>query len=71
MINLLCAVVLAVEPLPCEYPLWVIPNVLLTPHTAGYSTVIDRRHVEFLIDNMRRFTLDEPLRNQVEKALWI
>ncbi len=45
--------------------------MLLTPHTTGYSTVIARRHFEFLIDNVRRFTPDERLRNQVEKAHWI
>ena len=26
-----------VEPLPADHPLWEFPNVILTPHTAGYS----------------------------------
>ena len=27
------------EPLPAEHPLWTMPNVLLTPHTAGMGAV--------------------------------
>ena len=62
--------VFEVEPLPREHPLWDLTNVILTPHTAGYSTVIARRHLALLVDNVRRFTRGEPLRNEVEKALW-
>jgi phosphoglycerate dehydrogenase-like enzyme len=25
------------EPLPADHPLWTTPNVLITPHTAGYA----------------------------------
>ena len=32
-----------VEPLPADHPLWDFPNVILTPHTAGYSPVIAAR----------------------------
>ena len=31
--------VFEVEPLPADHPLWRMENVILTPHTAGYSPV--------------------------------
>ena len=59
-----------VEPLPSDHPLWDFPNVILTPHTAGYSPVIARRHLETLVENVSRFARGEPLLNVVEKVLW-
>ena len=59
-----------VEPLPNDHPLWDFPNVLLTPHTAGYSPAIARRHLETLVENVGRFARGEPLLNVVDKALW-
>jgi phosphoglycerate dehydrogenase-like enzyme len=62
--------VFEVEPLPADHPLWDFPNVIITPHTAGYSPVIAARHLATLVDNVRRFAAGEPLRNVVDKALW-
>ncbi len=62
--------VFEVEPLPPDHPLWDFPNVILTPHTAGYSPAIAARHLETLVDNVARFARGEPLRNVVDKALW-
>jgi phosphoglycerate dehydrogenase-like enzyme len=59
-----------VEPLPADHPLWDLPNVILTPHTAGYSTAIAPRHLATLVANVRRFARGEPLANVVDKALW-
>ena len=59
-----------VEPLPADHPLWDFPNVILTPHTAGYSPVIAERHLATLVENVGRFARGEPLRNVVDKALW-
>lgn len=59
-----------VEPLPADHPLWGFPNVILTPHTAGYSPVIARRHLEALVANVGRFARGEPTENVVNKALW-
>ena len=58
------------EPLPTSHPLWDFPQVILTPHTAGYSTVIARRHLDLLCENVGRFHRGEPLRNVVDKQLW-
>src|SRR5262249_1178535 len=58
------------EPLPAEHPLWGFPNVILTPHIAGYSPGMAERHRGVLLDNLGRFQESEPLRNVVNKALW-
>ena len=59
-----------IEPLPASHPLWDFPNVILTPHMAGYSPVIAKRHLATLVDNVGRFTRGETLVNVVDKALW-
>jgi phosphoglycerate dehydrogenase-like enzyme len=59
-----------VEPLPAEHPLWGFPNVILTPHIAGYSPRIAERHLEVLIENVRRFVRGESLMNVVDKRTW-
>jgi len=59
-----------VEPLPADHPLWDFPNVILTPHTAGYSPVIAARHLATLVENVGRFMRGEVLVNVVNKALW-
>ena len=59
-----------VEPLPKDHPLWDFPNAILTPHTAGYSPAIARRHLETLVENVGRFARGEPLLNVVDKDLW-
>ena len=62
--------VFEVEPLPADHLLWSFPNVIITPHTAGYSPVIAGRHLAVLVDNVRRFARGEPLLNRVDKTLW-
>jgi phosphoglycerate dehydrogenase-like enzyme len=62
--------VFEVEPLPADHPLWDMPNVILTPHTAGYSTAIAPRHLATLVENVGRFTRGESLINVVDKAAW-
>jgi phosphoglycerate dehydrogenase-like enzyme len=59
-----------VEPLPASHPLWDFPNVILTPHTAGYSPVIASRHGALIAENVGRFVRGEPLMHVVNKALW-
>jgi phosphoglycerate dehydrogenase-like enzyme len=58
------------EPLPADHPLWTMPGVLITPHTAGYGPYLDERRFEILLDNCRRFTAGQPLRNVVDKSSW-
>jgi len=58
------------EPLPTGHPLWTMSNVIITPHTAAASPRIAERHLETLLDNLRRFAAGQPLRNVVDKARW-
>ena len=59
-----------IEPLPADHALWSAPNVLLTPHTAGFGPYLDDRRLDIILDNCRRFAAGEPLRNVVDKANW-
>jgi phosphoglycerate dehydrogenase-like enzyme len=62
--------VFEVEPLPPDHPLWNFPNVIVTPHTAGYAPVIAARHLATLVENVRHFVQGAPLTNVVDKDLW-
>ena len=58
------------EPLPADHPLWTMPGVLLTPHTAGHGPYLDDRRYEVFSDNCQRFVAGQKLRNVVDKARW-
>lgn len=58
------------EPLPAEHPLWSAPNVLITPHTAGFGPFLDERRLAIIVDNARRFVRGESLVNVVDKQHW-
>lgn len=58
------------EPLPGDHPLWRMSNVIITPHVAGASPRIAQRHLNVLLENIRRFKADQPLINVVDKARW-
>ena len=58
------------EPLPADHPLWTLPGVIITPHTAGFGPYLDERRYEILLDNCRRFIAGQPLRNVVDKSSW-
>ena len=58
------------EPLPADHPLWTMPGVLMTPHTAGHGPYLDERRFQIIVDNARRFLGNQPLRNVVDKAKW-
>ena len=59
-----------IEPLPADHPLWDAPNVILTPHSAGFGPYLDDRRRDVLVENAKRLAANEPLINQVNKALW-
>jgi phosphoglycerate dehydrogenase-like enzyme len=57
--------VFATEPLPPDSPLWSLPNVLISPHTAALSKHEDRRIAEVFCDNATRLLDGRTLRNVI------
>jgi len=56
------------EPLPADSPLWKLPNVILSPHIAGYSSAYDARAVALFAENLTRYLAGLPLYNQIDIA---
>lgn len=54
------------EPLSKESPLWKFPNVIISPHIAGFSPHYDQRAAALFSENLRRLLAGEPLHNQVD-----
>lgn len=57
------------EPLPPDHPLWDVPNVIITAHTAGITPNYWQRAFAILADNIDRFNNGTPLRNLVSYDL--
>jgi phosphoglycerate dehydrogenase-like enzyme len=55
------------EPLPKDSPLWAMPNVLITPHMAGFRPDHWDAVVELFAENLRRFETGRELLNIVNK----
>jgi phosphoglycerate dehydrogenase-like enzyme len=55
------------EPLPARSPLWDMPGVMISPHTAGETTSEREALVEVFLDNLTRHIEGRPLRNVVDK----
>lgn len=58
--------VFATEPLPPESPLWTMPNVLVSPHSASTSDRENARLTDLFCDNLRRYLANAPLRNVLD-----
>lgn len=54
------------EPLPSDSPLWMMPNVLITPHISGSPTGYAPRVFEIFSDNLQRLIERKPLRNVID-----
>jgi len=57
------------EPLPADSPLWRLPNVILTPHIAGFSPHYDERAVALFSENLMRYLSGLKLYNLVDLSL--
>ena len=56
-----------IEPLPADHPMWAMPNVVVTPHTAGASPQRSHRNVLRFIENLKHYRADEPLEGLIDK----
>jgi phosphoglycerate dehydrogenase-like enzyme len=61
--------VFEVEPLPPGDPLWQLPNVLVSPHTADHTRDWIDAAMRFFLRQYERFRSGEPLENVVNKRL--
>jgi phosphoglycerate dehydrogenase-like enzyme len=59
--------VFAREPLESSSPYWDLPNVIVTPHTAGAMADYWTPLVALFSENLRRFERGDPLLNVVDK----
>ncbi|WP_210590180.1 D-2-hydroxyacid dehydrogenase [Streptomyces sp. GESEQ-35] len=59
--------VFAQEPLPAASPLWDLPGVIVSPHTAGEVTGWRIDLADLFLDNLGRRKEGRPLRNVVDK----
>ena len=57
------------EPLDASNPYWDLPNVIVTPHTAGAMRDYWTPLVSLFTENLGRFERGEPLVNVVDKQL--
>ncbi len=56
------------EPLPTDHPFWSMDEVIVSPHMAGDFAGWEEAFSEVFVDNFRRWTRGEPLRNVVDKG---
>lgn len=55
------------EPLPVGSPLWDLPNVLVSPHSASTIADEDSRLVDLFIENLDRYLAGRPLINVFDR----
>lgn len=58
--------VFATEPLPQGSPLWQLPNVVVSPHSAATSDRENDRITDLFCENLRRDRTGEPLLNVLD-----
>lgn len=57
------------EPLPPEHPLWMAPNVFITPHVSWQTQHYFTRVMDIFEQNLGRLSRGEKLLNQIDKTL--
>jgi phosphoglycerate dehydrogenase-like enzyme len=61
--------VFRVEPLPSDNPLWDMPRVIISPHSASTAENENMKLTKIFIDNMFNYLDGKPLRNVLDKKL--
>lgn len=53
------------EPLPDVSPFRELPNVVLTPHVAGFTVETRSRHLSSMVDELTRYFSGQPLQHEI------
>jgi phosphoglycerate dehydrogenase-like enzyme len=59
--------VFATEPLPASSDLWIVPNLLITPHISGWFPEYLERAVRLFLTNLERFERGETVLTPVDR----
>ena len=59
--------VFEVEPLPAESPLWDLPNLLYSPHIAGYIAAYAGMVQDLFVQNLERYVQGKPPVGLIQK----
>jgi glyoxylate/hydroxypyruvate reductase A len=57
------------EPLPPDNPLWGMPRVIISPHSASTADTENTKQTDLLIYNLKRYMKSETLKNVLDKNL--
>ena len=60
--------VFPMEPIPSNHPIFECNNVVMTPHTSGWGEERQQRLVAHFAENIRRYSLGEPMLAVVDKV---
>lgn len=60
--------VLEKEPCPPDSPLWDEPNLLLTPHSAGYCEALEERKIKQFIENFKEYAMTGKISRCINKT---
>jgi phosphoglycerate dehydrogenase-like enzyme len=58
--------VFAIEPLPANSPLWDMPNVIISPHSASAAENENAKVTDLFCDNLQRYLAGQPLNNVLD-----
>jgi len=61
--------VFEIEPLPAGDPLWTMPNVIVSPHSASTADTENDKITRVFIDNLHRYLKGETLQNKLDTDL--
>lgn len=61
--------VVAVEPMPEDDPLWDVPNVIISQHSASTADTENGKITALFIENLRAYLNNEPMRNVLDPKL--
>ncbi len=61
--------VFEVEPLPADNPLWDMPNVIISPHSASTADTENKKLTDLFCENLRRYLNNDPMLNVLNTDL--